>query len=95
MTNVVVTRQKKVVVTQKANTQQAIDSSYPITIKNTTGFTALNFRIDRLSDVYEPPTVANGHTLVYHSANDTYVVQQLEIGEVGGVDTLNIDGGTF
>jgi hypothetical protein len=95
MTNVVVTRQKKVVVTQKANTQQAIDSSYPITIKNTVGFSQLNFRIDRMNDVYEPPTVANGHTLVYHSANDTYVVQQLEIGEVGGVDTLGIDGGTF
>jgi hypothetical protein len=95
MTNVVVTRQKKVVVTQKANTQQAIDSSYPITIKNTVGFNQLNFRLDRLNDVYEPPAPSNGHTLVYNSANDTYVVQQLEIGDVGGVDVLNIDGGTF
>lgn len=95
MTNVVVTRQKKIVVTQKANTQQAIDSSYPITIKNTVGFNQLNFRLDRLHDVYEPATPANGHTLVYHSANDTYVVQQLSIADVGDVDILNIDGGTF
>ena len=95
MTNIVVTRQKKVVVTQKANTQQAIDSSYPLTIKNTVGYTALNFRIDRLHDVYEPPTVSNGHTLVYNSANDTYIVQALNIADVEDVDILNIDGGTF
>jgi hypothetical protein len=94
MPNYVVNRQK-VVVTQKTNAQNAIDGTYPITIKNTVGYTALNFRIDRLTDVYEPPTVANGHTLVYNSANDTYVVQQLDIGDVGGVDVLNIDGGTF
>lgn len=95
MTNVVVTRQKKVVVTQKANTQQAIDSSYPITIKNTVGFNQLNFRIDKMNDVYEPVGVADGHTLVYHAANDTYVVQQLSINDVGDVDVLTIDGGTF
>ena len=95
MTNGVVTRQKKIVVTQKANTQQAIDSTYPITIKNTVGFNQLNFRLDRLNDVYEPNNVANGHTLVYNSANDTYLVQQLNIADVGDVDILNIDGGTF
>lgn len=95
MTNVVVTRQKKIVVTQKANTQQAIDSTYPITIKNTLGFTQLNFRLDRLNDVFEPTSVADGDTLVYHSANDTYVVQKLNISDIEDVDVLNIDGGTF
>lgn len=95
MTNVVITRQKKLVVTQKANTQQAIDSTYPITIKNTVGFNQLNFRIDKMNDVYEPVGVANGDTLVYHSANDTYVVQKLSINDVGDVDVLAIDGGTF
>lgn len=95
MTNVVVTRQKKIVVTQKANTQQAIDSTYPITIKNTVGFTQLNFRIDRLNDVYEPTTAATGDTLVYNSANDTYVVQKLSIENVANVDVMAIDGGTF
>lgn len=95
MTNVVVTRKKKIVVTQKANTEQAIDSSYPITIKNTVGFNQLNFRIDKMNDVYEPNTVANGHTLVYHSANDTYVVQALSISNVANTDIFAIDGGTF
>lgn len=94
MTNVVVTRQKKVVVTQKANTQQAIDSSYPITVKNTVGFTQLNFRLDRLNDVYEPTNPADGDTLVYHSANDTYVVQKLTIGDID-TELLTVDGGTF
>jgi len=95
MTNVVVTRKKKIVVTQKANTEQAIDSSYPITIKNTVGFNQLNFRIDKMNDVYESNTVANGHTLVYHSANDTYVVQALSISDVANTDIFAIDGGTF
>jgi hypothetical protein len=95
MTNIVVNRQKKIIVTQQANSQQAIDSSYPITIKNTVGYSQLNFRIDKLNDVYEPPTVASGDTLVYHSANDTYVVQKLSIDDVANVDILAIDGGTF
>lgn len=95
MTNVVITRQKKLVVTQKANTQQAIDSTYPITIKNTVGFTQLNFRLDKLYDVYEPTNPASGDTLVYNSANDTYVVQKLSIENVANVDILAIDGGTF
>lgn len=94
MANYIVNRQK-VVVTQKTNAQNAIDGTYPITIKNTVGYTALNFRIDRLTDVYEPPDVANGHTLVYNSANDTYVVQQLTIGEIGDLQNLALDGGSF
>lgn len=94
MPNFVVNRQK-VIVTQKTNAQQAIDGTYPITIKNTVGFSQLNFRIDRLYDVDEPATAANGDTLVYNSANDTYVVQKLSIENVANVDVLAIDGGTF
>lgn len=95
MTNVVVTKQKKIVVTQKANTQGAIDSTYPITVKNTLGFTGVNFRLDKLNDVAEPTSPTSGDTLVYNSANDTYVVTKLSIDNVANVDTLAIDGGTF
>lgn len=94
MTNIVITRQKKIVVTQKANTQQAIDGSNPITIKNTVGFNQLNFRLDRLNDVYEPPNPVDGSSLVYNSANDTYVVQQLKLSDFDTAQ-LTIDGGTF
>ena len=41
-------------------------------------------RLDTLEDVVEPLAVANNMTLVYNSATDKYVVQE-----------LNLDGGTF
>lgn len=91
MVNVLVNSKKKVLVT--ANTLTAADVA--ITLKNTIGYGAAAGRLDQLRDVHEPANPANGDTLVYHSANDTYVVQKLDIGDVAGVDVLNIDGGSF
>ena len=90
MVNVVVSSQKRVTVS--ANTAGAVDRN--VTLRNTTGITATASRLDKLKDVFESnPT--SGDTLVYHSANDTYVVQKLSIGDVADVDLLVLDGGTF
>jgi hypothetical protein len=91
MVNVVINRRKKVLVT--ANTLTGADMA--VTLRNTTAFTAADFRLDRLKDVYESVSVATGDTLVYNSANDTYVVQKLSIEQVANVDVLAIDGGSF
>ena len=80
MTTVVVSRQRRVSVT---------------TATSSPGISSLNFRLDKLKDVYEPPSPITGSTLVYNSANDTYVVQKLSIENVANVDTIAIDGGTF
>jgi hypothetical protein len=52
-----------------------------VTVTSASGVTAS--RLDSLVDVVES-TPANNSTLVYYSANDTYVVEQ-----------LNLDGGSF
>lgn len=91
MVNVVINRRKKVLVT--ANTLTGADMA--VTLRNTTAFTAADFRLDRMKDVYESVSVATGDTLVYNSANDTYVVQKLSIEQVANVDVLAIDGGSF
>ena len=66
-----------------------------VTLRNTTSFTATDFRLNKMKDVYESVSVATGDTLVYNSANDTYVVQKLSIEQVANVDVLAIDGGSF
>lgn len=76
-----------------ANTLTGADMA--ITLRNTTQFTPADLRLDRLKDVYEPLNPVDGDTLVYYSANDTYVVQKLSIENVANVDVLAIDGGTF
>jgi hypothetical protein len=91
MVNVVINRRKKVLVTADALT----GADMAVTLRNTTAFTPADLRIDRLKDVYEPLSVATGDTLVYNSANDTYVVQKLSIEQVANVDVLAIDGGSF
>ena len=91
MVNVVINRRKKVLVA--ANTLTGADMA--VTLRNTTAFTAADFRLDKLKDVYESVGVATGDTLVYNSANDTYVVQKLSIEQVANVDVLAIDGGSF
>jgi|Laugresu1bdmlbdd_1035124.scaffolds.fasta_scaffold07471_6 hypothetical protein len=91
MVNVVINRRKKVLVA--ANTLTGADMA--VTLRNTTAFTAADFRLDRMKDVYESDSVATGDTLVYNSANDTYVVQKLSIEQVANVDVLAIDGGSF
>jgi hypothetical protein len=52
-----------------------------VTVTSASGVTAS--RLDSLIDVVEG-TPTNNSTLVYYSANDTYVVEQ-----------LNLDGGSF
>lgn len=91
MVNVVINRRKKVLVA--ANTLTGADMA--VTLRNTTAFTATDFRLDKMKDVYESVSVATGDTLVYNSANDTYVVQKLSIEQVANVDVLAIDGGSF
>lgn len=63
----------------------AIQSSTPVTLKNISGN-----RLDTLIDV-EEVAPANGHTLVYRSSDDKYVVQQLSLENVSGA----LDGGSF
>lgn len=91
MVNVVVNRRKKVLVTADPIT----GADMAVTLRNTTAFTPNDLRIDRMRDVYESAFAATGDTLVYNSANDTYVVQKLSIEHVANVDILAIDGGTF
>ncbi len=62
-----------------------IQSSAPVTLKNS----PIN-RLDALTDVIEA-NPANGHTLVYRSSDDKYVVQQLSLENVSGA----LDGGDF
>lgn len=75
----------------------AIDTTNQITVEFTpvetfqstdiltlSGTTSVLNRLDGLDDVIEGESVANNMTLVYNSATDKYVVQE-----------LNLDGGTF
>ena len=62
-----------------------IQSSAPVTLK-----TSAVSRLDTLVDV-EEISPANGHTLVYRSSDDKYVVQQLSLENVSGA----LDGGSF
>lgn len=75
----------------------AIDTTNQITVEFTpvdtfqstdvltlSGTTAVLNRLDGLDDVIEANTVANNMTLVYNSATDKYIVQELDL-----------DGGTF
>ena len=65
-----------------------IQSSAPVTLVSSAAATAN--RLDGLADV-EEISPANGHTLVYRSSDDKYVVQQLSLENVSGA----LDGGSF
>jgi hypothetical protein len=69
------------------NTGQ-IQTTTPVTLMTTAG--QASNRLDALADV-EEIAPANGSTLVYRSADDKYVVQQLTFDNVSG----NLDGGSF
>ena len=94
MTNVVVVKQKKIVITQNSNTQMGLDTTNPITIKNTIGYNAQSFRLDHLNDVVEQNPVA-GDTLVYDASNDKYIVKRLNLSDVNIDVAVDIDGGSF
>lgn len=61
-----------------------VDTFQSTDILTISGTTAALNRLDGLDDVIEANTVANNMTLVYNSATDKYIVQELDL-----------DGGTF
>lgn len=91
MTNVVVSRKRTVQISANA-TAGIIDTSTPVILKNnpSIGGGVGATRLDKLTDV-AANTEVNGATLVYNAANDTYVVQKLDLSNVTG----DLDGGTF
>lgn len=89
MTNVVVSRKRTVQISANA-TAGIIDTSTPVVLKNNPVTIGASTRLDKLTDVVAN-TEVNGATLVYNAANDTYVVQKLDLSNVTG----DLDGGTF
>jgi len=89
-TNVVVSRKRTIQISANA-TAGIIDTSSPVVLKNNPFVVAAAAtRLDTLTDVSAGGEI-DGATLVYHAANDTYVVQKLDLADVTG----NLDGGTF
>jgi hypothetical protein len=80
MINVVVTKQKPIIV---ANQESVLLTTKSITVRNNTDLSNAPRRLDQLEDVVEvsPP---NGSTLVYDSNTDFYIVKP-----------INIDAGEF
>lgn len=89
MVNVVVSRKRTIQISANA-TAGIIDTSTPVVLKNNPVTLGGATRLDKLTDVAANNEV-NGATLVYNAANDTYVVQKLDISDVTG----DLDGGTF
>lgn len=89
MVNVVVSRKRTIQISANA-TAGIIDTSSPVVLKNNPIVGGAATRLDKLTDV-AANTEVNGATLVYNAANDTYVVQKLDISNVTG----DLDGGTF
>ena len=89
MVNVVVGRKRTVQISTNA-TAGIIDTTTPVVLKNNPSIGGGVSRLDKLTDV-AANTEINGATLVYNSANDTYVVQKLDLSNVTG----DLDGGNF
>jgi hypothetical protein len=94
--NTVNGRTEAVLVGNKRNVQVSanatagiIDTSTPVTLKNT-GVSSGITRLDKLNDVDATGEVS-GATLVYDATNDKYIVKKLDLTNVTG----NLDGGTF
>lgn len=85
MVNVVVASRKAIRVTANT-TGETIQSSTPVTLKNTLNLNAAGStgRLDTLADVLEPAIPTDGSTLVYNSNTDIYEIKQLDL-----------DGGSF
>ena len=67
-------------VVKQTGTSGVIQTNAPVTLRNTGAFTS---RIDACADV-DATNEQDGSTLIYDSATDKYVVQQ-----------INLDGGSF
>jgi hypothetical protein len=89
MVNIVVSSKKAIRVTANT-TGEVIQSSTPVTLKNTTNISNAS-RLDELADVIEPAIPEDGATLVYNANTDTYEVKKVNLSEVEG----NLNGGTF
>lgn len=90
MVNVLVSRKRTIQISANA-TAGIIDTSTPVVLKNNPVVVSGGVsRLDKLTDVAANNEI-NGATLVYNAANDTYVVQKLDISNVTG----DLDGGTF
>lgn len=89
MVNVVVGRKRTVQVSANA-TAGIIDTTTPVTLRNSSGSVGGVTRLDRLTDVDASGEVT-GSTLVYSSDTDKYIVKKLDLGDVTGA----LDGGTF
>jgi hypothetical protein len=89
MVNVVVSSKKSIRVTANT-TGEVIQTSTPVTLKNTTTLSNAS-RLDQLADVLEPVSPEDGSTLIYNASTDRYEVKKINLGEVEG----NLNGGTF
>jgi hypothetical protein len=89
MVNIVVSAKKTIRVTANT-TGEVIQSSTPVTLKNTTNISNAN-RLDELADVLEPAAPEDGSTLIYNAVTDKYEVKKVNLEQAEG--TLN--GGTF
>jgi hypothetical protein len=91
MVNVVVGRKRDIRVSANA-TSGIIDTTVPVTIKNTPTFGNIGTtqRLDHLQDVSAVGEVS-GAVPVYNSSIDKYVVQKLQFPDIVG----DLDGGTF
>lgn len=90
MVNVVVGRKRTIQVSTNA-TSGIIDTTTPVTIKNTPVIPGgASSRIDKMIDV-DPTGETNGATLVYEAETDKYIVKKLDLADVTG----DLDGGTF
>ena len=89
MVNVVVSSKKSIRITANT-TGEVIQTSTPVTLKNTTSLSNAS-RLDQLTDVLEPASPEDGSTLIYNASTDTYEVKKVNLGEVEG----NLNGGTF
>lgn len=88
MVNVVVGRKRNVAVSANA-TAGIIDTSVPVTLKNTPIGTGVT-RLDQLSDV-EASTEVNNGVLTYYAPQDKYIVKLISFEDISG----DLDGGSF
>lgn len=90
VTNVIVGRKRNIRVSANA-TSGIIDTSIPVTLKNTPSLSTGADRLDSLKDVLATGET-NGAVPVYDSITDKYVVKKLDLG----TDVIGeLDGGTF
>jgi hypothetical protein len=92
MVNVVVGRKRNIQISANG-TAGIIDTTVPVTLKNTPSIYSGNAtpsRLDSLTDVVASGEIT-GAVPVYDSSTDKYFIQKLDLANVVG----DLDGGTF